>query len=198
MFFQKKKLWSWQKKLKAYDLSSLSEFLPELKTLWQPSPAAQFKLNCKSMQKLMGVLEFLLQALDFLCIALFVSCNTGFIVISLKEWKQLSTVLNHPAFQLDSLAAILQHLHSTQPVTDEKPKKTKMEGRRKKQRNVRLQMDLNLWLCDLKDKFLSICFYEPYLFISDPLMPTFWIRDIFTWLTSLSGFVCFLFPRDAL
>ncbi|KAK9990094.1 hypothetical protein SO802_025079 [Lithocarpus litseifolius] len=49
---KKKKLRSRQKKLKAYDLSSLSEFLPELKTLWQPSPAAQFKLNCKSMQKL--------------------------------------------------------------------------------------------------------------------------------------------------
>ncbi|KAK4583849.1 hypothetical protein RGQ29_021819 [Quercus rubra] len=104
---KKKKLRSRQKKLKPYDLSSLSEFLPELKTLWQPSPAAQFKLNCKSMQKLI-----------------------------LKEGKQLSTVLNHPAFQLDSLAAILQHLHSTQPVTDEKPKKKKNKnGRKKKKAN---------------------------------------------------------------
>ncbi|XP_075653242.1 uncharacterized protein LOC142623682 isoform X2 [Castanea sativa] len=50
---KKKKLRSRQKKLKAYDLSSLSEFLPELKIPRQPSPAAEFKLNCKSKQKLM-------------------------------------------------------------------------------------------------------------------------------------------------
>ena len=80
------------------------------------------------------MIYILLQALDFLCIALFISCNTGFIVISLKEGKQLSTVLNHPAFQLDSLATILQHLHSTQPVTDEKPKKKKNKNGRKKKK----------------------------------------------------------------
>ncbi|KAM3757698.1 hypothetical protein ACB098_02G209100 [Castanea mollissima] len=50
---KKKKLRSRQKKLKAYDLSSVSEFLPELKIPRQPSPAAEFKLNCKSKQKLM-------------------------------------------------------------------------------------------------------------------------------------------------
>ena len=43
-----------------------------------------------------------------------------------------------------------------------------MEGGRKKRRNPRLQMDLNLWFYDFKDMLLSFCFYEPYLFISDP------------------------------
>ena len=58
----------------------------------------------------------------------------GFIFISLKEGKQLSTVLIHPAFQLDPLAAIHQHLQSTQTVTDEKPKKKKNKngGRKEK------------------------------------------------------------------
>ncbi|XP_062078386.1 uncharacterized protein LOC133782931 [Humulus lupulus] len=102
---KKKKLRSRQKKLKPYDLSSLTEFLPELKNSQQPTPA-EFKLNCKSRQKLI-----------------------------LKEAKQMSTVLNHPAFQLDPLAALAQHLESTQPVIEEKPKikkKNKNGGRKKK------------------------------------------------------------------
>ncbi|KAJ0076750.1 hypothetical protein Patl1_35466 [Pistacia atlantica] len=74
--------------------SSLSEFLIELKSSQQPTAAADFKLNCKSKKKLI-----------------------------LKEGKQLSTVLNHPAFQVDPLAATHQHLESTAPVSDEKPKK---------------------------------------------------------------------------
>ncbi|TYJ44191.1 hypothetical protein E1A91_A03G205700v1 [Gossypium mustelinum] len=45
---KKKKLRSRQKKLKAYDLSALSEFLPELKA----PRANDFKLNCKSRQQL--------------------------------------------------------------------------------------------------------------------------------------------------
>ncbi|KAL5857875.1 hypothetical protein ACOSQ3_005333 [Xanthoceras sorbifolium] len=49
---QKKKVRSRHKKLKAYDLSSLTEFLPELKGSWQPAPAPEFKHNCKSRQKL--------------------------------------------------------------------------------------------------------------------------------------------------
>ncbi|KAF3435457.1 hypothetical protein FNV43_RR22546 [Rhamnella rubrinervis] len=103
---KKKKLRSRQKKLKAYDLSSLSEFLPEMKAPQQPTTAG-FKLNCKSRQKLI-----------------------------LKEGKQLSTVLKHPAFQLNPLAAIRQHLESTQPVVDEKLKKTKTKngGRKKKEK----------------------------------------------------------------
>ncbi|MBA0682964.1 hypothetical protein Goari_024648, partial [Gossypium aridum] len=97
----KKKLRSRQKKLKAYDLSALSEFLPELKA----PRANDFKLNCKSRQQLI-----------------------------LKEGKQLSAVLEHPAFQADPLAAIHQHLQNTQPVLDEKPKKKKNQngGRKKK------------------------------------------------------------------
>ena len=56
------------------------------------------------------------------------------ILIRLKEGKQLSAVLKHPAFQADPLAAIHQHLQSTQPVLDEKPKKktTKNGGKKKK------------------------------------------------------------------
>ncbi|KAG4160025.1 hypothetical protein ERO13_D02G207600v2 [Gossypium hirsutum] len=94
---KKKKFRSRQKKLKAYDLSALSEFLPELKA----PRANDFKLNCKSR---------------------------------LKEGKQLSAVLEHPAFQADPLAAIHQHLQNTQPVLDEKPKKKKNQngGRKKK------------------------------------------------------------------
>ncbi|XVF45077.1 hypothetical protein PTKIN_Ptkin02bG0176700 [Pterospermum kingtungense] len=101
---KKKKLRRRQKKLKAYDLSSLSEFLPELKASKQPAAAADFKLNCKSRQQLI-----------------------------LREGKQLDAVVKHPAFQADPLAAIHQHLQSTQPVSDEKPKKkTTKNGRKKK------------------------------------------------------------------
>ncbi|XVE49244.1 hypothetical protein DITRI_Ditri01bG0067200 [Diplodiscus trichospermus] len=101
---KKKKLRSRQKKLKAYDLSVMSESLPELKAPKQPTVAADFKLNCKSRQQLI-----------------------------LKEGKQLSAVLKHPAFQADPLAAIHQHLQSTQPVSVEKPKKKKtINGGKKK------------------------------------------------------------------
>nr|DAD27679.1 TPA_asm: hypothetical protein HUJ06_029147 [Nelumbo nucifera] len=49
---KKKRLRSRQKKLKAYDLSSLTEFLPELKEPRHPAPETNFKLNSKSRQKL--------------------------------------------------------------------------------------------------------------------------------------------------
>ncbi|CAK7329961.1 unnamed protein product [Dovyalis caffra] len=91
---KKNKLRSRQKKLKAYDLSTLTEFLPELKSPQLSKPAAVFKLNSKSRQKLI-----------------------------LKEGKQLNMVLNHPAFQADPLGSIHQHLLSTQPAAEEKPKK---------------------------------------------------------------------------
>ncbi|MFQ6630202.1 hypothetical protein Gotur_007174, partial [Gossypium turneri] len=106
VYDQKKKLRSRQKKLKAYDLSALSEFLPELKA----PRANDFKLNCKSRQQLI-----------------------------LKEGKQLSAVLEHPAFQADPLAAIHQHLQNTQPVLDEKPKKKKNQngGRKKKSKKLK-------------------------------------------------------------
>ncbi|OVA15904.1 hypothetical protein BVC80_1821g67 [Macleaya cordata] len=100
---KKKKLRSRQKKLKAYDLSSLTEFLPELKNPRQPAPT-NLKLNCKSRQKLVE-----------------------------KESERLKTVLSHPAFQSDPLAAIHQHLESTQPAPVEKPKeKSKKCGKKKK------------------------------------------------------------------
>ncbi|KAF4374080.1 hypothetical protein F8388_007986 [Cannabis sativa] len=47
----------------------------------------------------------------------------------------MSTVLSNPALQSDPLAALAQHLESTQPVIEEKLKKTnknKNEGRKKK------------------------------------------------------------------
>ncbi|KAG8645589.1 ribosome biogenesis protein slx9 [Manihot esculenta] len=109
---KKKKLRSRQKKLKAYDLSTLTEFLPELDSQKQQStPAAEFKLNCKTRQKLI-----------------------------LKEGKQLNTVLNHPVFQSDPLEAIHQHLQSTQPVMDEKPKKkvTKNGGKKVKGKKAKV------------------------------------------------------------
>ncbi|GMN37731.1 hypothetical protein TIFTF001_007056 [Ficus carica] len=99
---KKKKLRSRQKKFKAYDLSSLSEFLPKAKAPEQPAPA-NLKLDCKSRRKLI-----------------------------LKEVNQLNAVLKHPVFQSDPLAAIHQHLQSTQPVTEEKPKKKNKSGGKKK------------------------------------------------------------------
>lgn len=60
LFKQKKKHRSRQKKLKPFDLSSLAEFLPELKSSQKPTAAADFKLNWKSRQKLMFVLQFML------------------------------------------------------------------------------------------------------------------------------------------
>ncbi|KAI4298497.1 hypothetical protein L6164_032048 [Bauhinia variegata] len=95
-----------QKKLKAYDLSSVSDFLPELKTPRQAAPQDDFKLSCKSRQKLI-----------------------------FKEGKQLLQVLNHPAFQSDPLSAIHQHLQNTQPVVEEQEqpkKKVNKNGSKKK------------------------------------------------------------------
>ncbi|KAK4349133.1 hypothetical protein RND71_031888 [Anisodus tanguticus] len=98
----KKKVRSRQKILKAYDLSTLSEFLPDLNASQQPKPAA-FKLKSKTRQNLV-----------------------------LKEGNQLRAVINHPAFQSDPLGAIHQHLQSTQPTVDEKPKrKERKNGNRK-------------------------------------------------------------------
>ncbi|XP_019236441.1 PREDICTED: uncharacterized protein LOC109216711 isoform X1 [Nicotiana attenuata] len=90
---KKKKVRSRQKKLKAYDLSELSEFLPEFKASQQPKPA-EFKLKSKNRKNLV-----------------------------VKEGNQFQAVINHPAFQADPLGAIHQHLQSTQPTPDEKPKR---------------------------------------------------------------------------
>ncbi|GMH12146.1 hypothetical protein Nepgr_013987 [Nepenthes gracilis] len=95
-----------RKKLKAYDLSTLSEFLPELKDP-RPHlpPPAKFELSCKSRQELV-----------------------------LKEGKQLMAVLNHPAFQSDPLGAIHQHLQCTQPAIEKKPLKNRIQEGKKKKR----------------------------------------------------------------
>lgn len=97
---KKKIVRSRQKKLKAYDLSALSEFLPELKSKQRPTAATEFKLNSKSRKNLL-----------------------------MKETHQLRTVLDHPVFQADPWAALHQHLQSTQPV-DEKPAKKSKGGKK--------------------------------------------------------------------
>ncbi|KAJ8763454.1 hypothetical protein K2173_002337 [Erythroxylum novogranatense] len=102
---KKKNLRRRQKKLKAYDLTTLSEFLPELKDPQKPKEVPEIKLNCKSRKQLI-----------------------------LKEGKQLSTVLNHPAFLSDPLGSIHQHLESTQPPQEENKKKAIKDGGKKTKR----------------------------------------------------------------
>ncbi|CAN8266889.1 unnamed protein product [Cochlearia groenlandica] len=105
---KKKKLRSRQKKLKAYDLSTLSEFLPECNASLQKSalPAPELKMNCKRRQELV-----------------------------LSEGERLNTVLDHPAFQADPIGSIFQHLQSQQPPVEEKPKKKKANINGSKKRN---------------------------------------------------------------
>ncbi|KAL6531783.1 hypothetical protein OROMI_028146 [Orobanche minor] len=111
---QKKR--SRQKRLKAYDLSSISEYLPELKSSSESKPA-DFKINSKTRNKLL-----------------------------LKEGNQLKTVINHPVFQSDPLGAIYQHLQNTQPPADEKPKikdnKTRKNKTRKKKSKGMQSMEM--------------------------------------------------------
>ncbi|XP_022146723.1 putative ribosome biogenesis protein slx9-like isoform X2 [Momordica charantia] len=92
-----------KKQLKAFDLTTLSEFLPGLEAPKQKSSAAELKVNCKSRLKFI-----------------------------LKERKQMGTVLNHPAFQADPLKAIHLHLESTQPVEEPKKKNTNKNGSKKR------------------------------------------------------------------
>ncbi|KAK7280336.1 hypothetical protein RJT34_25399 [Clitoria ternatea] len=85
-----------QSKLKAYNLSSLLDSLPELKPKASRKPGHEddFKLNCKSRHKLI-----------------------------LKERERLSAVLGNHNFQADPLSAIHQYLQNTLPVVEEQPKK---------------------------------------------------------------------------
>lgn len=62
----------------------------------------------------------------------FLLCNRFHSSFRLKEANQLNAVLKHPVFQSDPLAAIHQHLQSTQPVMEEKPKKKNKSGGKKK------------------------------------------------------------------
>ncbi|XP_010691706.2 uncharacterized protein LOC104904968 isoform X1 [Beta vulgaris subsp. vulgaris] len=94
-----------QKKLKAFDFSNLHEFLPEVQEPQQPAPPPK-EVNCKSRQKLV-----------------------------LKEAKQMMTVLGHPVFQSDPLAAIHRHLQNTQPAPEIKPaKKSKDDAKKRKKK----------------------------------------------------------------
>ncbi|KAF5185503.1 ribosome biogenesis protein [Thalictrum thalictroides] len=101
---KKKKLNRRQRKLKAYDLTSLNEFLPELKDPGQQCEEKNLKLKNKTRQKLVE-----------------------------KEGKQLKAVLSNPVFQLDPLAAIHQHLERTQPIcpVEKSKKKLSKTGRKK-------------------------------------------------------------------
>ncbi|KAJ8541417.1 hypothetical protein K7X08_002233 [Anisodus acutangulus] len=113
---KKKKVRSRQKKLKAYDLSTFSEFLPELKASQLLPKPAEFKLKSKTRQRLV-----------------------------LKEGNQFRAVINHPAFQSDPLGAIHQHLQSTQPTVDEKPKRRENKnGNRKGKKKSKASAGLQL------------------------------------------------------
>ncbi|KAJ0681920.1 putative ribosome biogenesis protein Slx9 [Helianthus annuus] len=99
---KKKRIRTRQKKLKAYNLSSLAECLPDLESSKRETPA-DFKVTTKSKQKLV-----------------------------MKETNQLKTVLNNPAFQADPLAALHQHLQNTQPVCEKPTRKNVTGKKKKK------------------------------------------------------------------
>lgn len=104
---KKKKNRRRQKKLKAYDLSTLSEFLPEVNASQKSAqPAPDLKMNCKRRQELV-----------------------------LSEGERLNKVLDHPAFQADPIGSIFQHLQSEQPPVEEKPKKKTNTNGSKKRKN---------------------------------------------------------------
>jgi hypothetical protein len=110
----KTKLRSRQKKLKAYDLSTLSDFLPDLKAR-NEQPIVAAKVNSKSRQK----------------------------IVTMEEGR-MKAVLNHPAFQANPLAAIHEHLLSTQPAMDVKVvrkdnKKMKNKKKKKSKKSVGVQ-----------------------------------------------------------
>lgn len=104
---KKKRLRSRQKKLKAYDLSALSELLPDLDVRQPLAAATNEKLNCKSRKKLVQ-----------------------------REGAQLQAVLNNPTFQMDPITAIQHHLELTQPtpppVTPKKKRRNKPGSAKRK------------------------------------------------------------------
>ncbi|KAF7837847.1 putative ribosome biogenesis protein slx9-like isoform X2 [Senna tora] len=107
----KNKQRSRQKKLKAYNLCALSDALPELKAPRQSALKGDFKLSCKSRRKL---------------------------VVKEREWFLKN--LNDPAFTVDPLSAIHQHLLSTQPVLEEEqPKKKVNKNGSKKKKEKKLK-----------------------------------------------------------
>ncbi|KAL2939298.1 hypothetical protein RDABS01_000160 [Bienertia sinuspersici] len=96
-----------QKKLKAYDLSNLYEFLPDLKESQKPAPVPK-EVNCKSRQKLL-----------------------------LKEAKQMTDLMSNPVFQSDPLATIHKYLQITQPAPETKVVKKPKEKVKKKRKKTK-------------------------------------------------------------
>nr|ACN78497.1 putative reverse transcriptase [Arachis hypogaea] len=97
-----------KKKLKAYDLSALSEFLPDPEPKAPRKPAPQdVKVNCKSRQKI------------------------------LREVQQFCAVLNNPDFKTNPRSAMNEHLRSTLPVAEEQrpKKKVNKNGSKKKKKS---------------------------------------------------------------
>ncbi|KAL1296052.1 hypothetical protein HN51_056823 [Arachis hypogaea] len=95
-----------KKKLKAYDLSALTEFLPDPEPKTPRKPDLQdVKVNCKSRRKIL-----------------------------LREVQQFSAVLNNPDFKSDPVSAMNKHLRSTLPVKEEQrpKKKVNKNGSKKK------------------------------------------------------------------
>ncbi|KAK9690920.1 hypothetical protein RND81_09G163300 [Saponaria officinalis] len=95
-----------QKNLKAYDLSTLAEILPEATAQRKgPAPLPKPGKKCKSRQTLV-----------------------------LQEANRLKTVFSNPVFQADPLAAIHQHLQTTQPAPERQPRKKSNDDTKKKRK----------------------------------------------------------------
>ncbi|XP_057458247.1 uncharacterized protein LOC130749004 isoform X1 [Lotus japonicus] len=102
-----------QNKLKAYNLSSILESLPELKASQKSDCEDDFKLNCKSRKKLL-----------------------------LNEGQRLSAVLKDDFFQADPLSVIHQHLQNTQPIVEKQPKKKVNKNGSKKRKKSKASTGL--------------------------------------------------------
>ncbi|KAL5136741.1 hypothetical protein HKD37_10G027241 [Glycine soja] len=109
---KKTKQQRWQKKLKAYNLSSLLESLPEVKASKKPGYENDSKLKCKSRQ--------------MLPLSLF---------IRLSERDRISAVLDDPTFQADPLSATHEYVQNKQPVVEEQPKKKVNKNGSKKKKS---------------------------------------------------------------
>ncbi|KAJ4768576.1 hypothetical protein LUZ62_078951 [Rhynchospora pubera] len=105
---KKKKLRSRQKKLKAYDLSGLSEFLPDLESLARTPTVKDEKINCKSRQALVK-----------------------------KEAARMQAVLKDPSFMKDPFEAIHKHLLATQPPMQEDNKSVSKGKKKEKKKRVK-------------------------------------------------------------
>lgn len=72
-------------------------------------------------------------------------CKPSFLFFRLKEGKRLSAFLKDPSFQADPLAAIYQHLQSTQPVVvEEKPKKKANQNGSKKKKKKKSKTETGM------------------------------------------------------